>query len=152
MTAFLARIPAGLRFPTDEILCKGDRWQRGCAGADGEAAYAIHTVDGQHFCGYHSPYDNKYAPCVECREKPVLTGTEDTQVCDDCLAAIHRVTEYDYYLAMTGAHDLRHPNRPAPADLPASADRDAYEEVAAGHVCDEDADRRMVKYRASRAS
>ncbi|MEH0579065.1 MULTISPECIES: hypothetical protein [Streptomyces] len=120
MSALPAYITADLRFPADDILCKGDRWQRGCAAADGEAAYAIHTFEGKHFCGYHSPFDNKYAPCANCGEKPALMATEGDAVCDDCLIAINLVTEYDHYLAMTGAHDLRHPNRPAPADLPVS--------------------------------
>lgn len=143
MTAIRAYITAGLRFPADEILCKGDRWQRGCAAVDGEAAYAIHTFEGKHFCGYHSPFDNKYVPCANCGEKLVLMAMEGDAVCDDCLIAINRVTEYDYYLAMTGAHDLRHPHRPAPVDLPVSdyVDHHTREEIgaeeAAGHVCDE---------------
>lgn len=89
-TAIPAYVTAGLRFPDDEILCKGDRWQRGCATADGEAAYAIHTFEGKHYCGYHSPFDNKYVPCVNCGEKPALmsqAATEGDQVCGDCLVA-----------------------------------------------------------------
>jgi hypothetical protein len=87
MATLLPYITTGLRFPADEILCRGDVWQRGCASADGQAAYAIHTYGGKHFCASHSPFDNKYAPCVECREKPALMGTD--QVCDDCRAAGH---------------------------------------------------------------
>lgn len=141
MATLLPYITSGLRFPAEDILCKGDRWRSGCAAADGEAAYAIHTFEGHHYCAYHSPFDNVYAPCVECGEKPALANTGDAALCDDCLAASNRVTEYDYYLAMTGAHDLRHPNRPAPADLPASDYTDAYPANAAGHVCDEAAER-----------
>jgi hypothetical protein len=142
MTSLLPYITAGLRFPNDEILCKGDRWQQGCATADGEAAYAIHTVDGRHYCGYHSPFDNKYGHCDNCGEKPALLAKspDDDQICDDCLTAINQVTEYDHYLAMTGAHDLRHPNRPAPADLPVSNSVDYYtkaEIAPAVHVCNE---------------
>ncbi|KUN37715.1 hypothetical protein AQJ30_15640 [Streptomyces longwoodensis] len=142
----LPYITAGLRFPADDILCKGDTWQRGCASADGEAAYAIHTYKGKHMCAYHSPFDNKYAPCTECGIKPALMAGEDEQICDDCLGAAERVSEYDYYLAMTGAHDLRHPDRPAPGDLPASPDVDHYTKEAfrpAAHVCDEDAERAL---------
>ncbi|MEU0060736.1 hypothetical protein [Streptomyces sp. NPDC006334] len=98
-----AYITAGLRFPNGDILCKGDRWQRGCKAADGEAAYAIHTFDGKHFCGFHSPFDNKYVPCVECSEKPALMAEETAPVCDDC------------------------------------------RKVAAGHVCDEDAERAQYR-------
>ncbi|MGW4731802.1 hypothetical protein ACWEQC_22010 [Streptomyces shenzhenensis] len=89
MTAIPAYITAGLRFPADEILCKGDRWQRGCAAADGEAAYAIHTFEGKHFCGYHSPFDNKYAPCASCGEKPVLMAADGEAVCADCASNVH---------------------------------------------------------------
>lgn len=28
-----------------------------CAGNDGQASPAVHTVDGRHLCGFHSPYD-----------------------------------------------------------------------------------------------
>uniref|UniRef100_UPI00352487C8 hypothetical protein n=1 Tax=Streptomyces sanglieri TaxID=193460 RepID=UPI00352487C8 len=61
-------------------------------------------------------------PCRNCGEKPALKAqsTEDHPICDDCLIEINQVTEYDNYLAATGTHDLRHPNRPPPADLPAS--------------------------------
>ncbi|MER7477383.1 hypothetical protein ABTX60_06970 [Streptomyces sp. NPDC126510] len=97
MATLLPYITSGLRFPAEDILCKGDTWKRGCASADGEPAYAIHTYQGQHFCAYHSPFDNKYAPCAECGVKPALTSGD--QVCDDC------------------------------------------SEAAAGHVCDEDAER-----------
>ncbi|MEU2264983.1 hypothetical protein ABZ568_00715 [Streptomyces olindensis] len=131
MATLLPCITSGLRFPAEDILCKGDTWKRGCASAEGEPAYAIHTYQGQHFCSYHSPFDNKYAPCAECGVKPVLADGD--QVCDDCLSTANRVTEYDHYLAMTGAHDLRHPNRPAPADLPMSdyVDYHTKEEIRA---------------------
>lgn len=124
-----AYITTGLRFPDDEILCRGDRWQQGCATADGEAAYAIHTFGGKHYCGYHSPFDNKYVPCVNCGEKPALkpqSSSEGDPVCDGCLVKINQVTEYDAYLTMTGAHDVRHPDRPAPVDLPVSDYVDYY--------------------------
>lgn len=89
-TTIPAYITAALRFPDDEILCRGDRWQQGCAAADGEAAYAIHTFEGKHYCGYHSPFDNKYAPCRNCGEKPALKpqSTEADPVCDDCMVKI----------------------------------------------------------------
>ncbi|MEU0627742.1 hypothetical protein [Streptomyces sp. NPDC005989] len=122
MSAIPAYITTGLRFPTDEIQCRGDRWRRGCAAADEGAGYAIHTFEGNHYCGYHSPFDNQYVPCHNCGEKPALKAQspDDDPICDDCLIEINQVTEYDNYLAATGAHDLRHPSRPAPADLTAS--------------------------------
>ncbi len=81
MAALLPYITADLRFPTDDILCRGDRWHTGCASADGQPAYAIHTYQGDHFCAYHSPFDNKYVPCETCGEKPALATDP---VCDDC--------------------------------------------------------------------
>ncbi|WP_371099000.1 hypothetical protein [Streptomyces sanglieri] len=62
MSAIPAYITTGLRFPTDEIQCRGDRWHRGCAAVDGQAAYAIHAFEGTHYCGYHSPFDNRAVP------------------------------------------------------------------------------------------
>ncbi|GGZ73122.1 hypothetical protein ACFOOM_01050 [Streptomyces echinoruber] len=89
MASLPAYITTGLRFPTTEILCKGDRAQRGCAAADGEPAYAIHTFEGRHFCGYHSPFDNEYVPCADCGEKPALVPVEGDAVCDDCSEKAH---------------------------------------------------------------
>ncbi|MER6632233.1 hypothetical protein ABT301_29135 [Streptomyces sp. NPDC000987] len=89
MTAIPAYITTGLRFPADEILCRGDRWQQGCAAVDGEAAYAIHTFQGRHYCGYHSPLDNTYVPCADCGEKPAVKPRSTDggdPVCEDCKA------------------------------------------------------------------
>lgn len=85
MSAIPAYITSGLRFPADEIQCRGGRWPNGCAAADGEAAYAIHTVEGRHYCAYHSPFDNQYVPCLTCGTKPALTHPTEDPVCDDCL-------------------------------------------------------------------
>ncbi|MFF6801094.1 hypothetical protein [Streptomyces sp. NPDC012616] len=131
MTALPAYITADLRFPDDEIECRGDSWQRGCAaGDDGQAAYAIHKFMGKRFCGYHSPFDNTYVPCRNCGEKPALMPqtTDDHPVCDDCASTANQVTEPDPHPAATEAHPV-HANRPALADLPAShyADRRTLE-------------------------
>lgn len=64
-------IENALRFTEEGIDCKGDTWQRGCAAADGEPAFAVHTIDGKHYCPYHSPFDNIYVPCTRCGERPV---------------------------------------------------------------------------------
>ncbi|MFJ7489712.1 hypothetical protein ACIQZB_00375 [Streptomyces sp. NPDC097727] len=86
MRAIPAYITTGLRFPADEIPCRGDQWHGGCAAADGQPAYAIHTVKGtHHYCGYHSPFSNRYVPCRTCGEKPALKPqTESDPICDDC--------------------------------------------------------------------
>ncbi|MET7809789.1 hypothetical protein ABZT26_02880 [Streptomyces sp. NPDC005395] len=86
MTTLPAYITTELRFPAGEILCKGDRLQRGCEAADGQAAFAVHTFQGKHFCAYHSPFDHMYAPCVTCGEKPALYEPDADPVCDDCCA------------------------------------------------------------------
>lgn len=58
--------------------------------------------------------------CTNCGINPVLApeSPEEDPLCEECLLQMNNVTHYDYYLAMTEAHDLRHPNRPAPGDLP----------------------------------
>ncbi|MER6559749.1 hypothetical protein ABT300_18845 [Streptomyces sp. NPDC001027] len=143
MTNLLPYITSGLRFAPDDTPCRPGAFSCNYRGEG--PAMAIHTWKGRHLCAYHSPFDNKYVPCAECGEKPALMDGDG--VCDDCLVAINRVTEYDHYLAMTGAHDLRHPNRPAPVDLPVSdyVDYHTKEKVgangAAGRVRDEGGER-----------
>ncbi|MFB0617259.1 hypothetical protein [Streptomyces sp. AGS-58] len=87
MSALPAYITTALRFAPDDTLCKGDRWQSGCAAADGEAAFAVHTYEGRHYCAYHSPFDNAYVPCESCGEKPAPNRAETEPVCADCQSA-----------------------------------------------------------------
>jgi hypothetical protein len=143
MTNLLPYITSGLRFAPDDTPCGPGAFS---CDYNGEGpAMAIHTWKGRHVCAYHSPFDNTYVPCAECGEKPALMDGDG--VCDDCLVAINQVTEYDHYPATTGAHDLRHPHRPAPVDLPVSDYVDYHSKAdlgvkeAAGHVCDEDGER-----------
>lgn len=58
--------------------------------------------------------------CTNCGINEVFApeSVEEDPLCEGCYFKINRVTHYDYYLAMTNSHDLRHPNRPAPQDLP----------------------------------
>lgn len=77
-------IAQDLRFAADDVRCKGDEHQRGCAaGPEGEPADAIHTYDDMNFCASHSAFDNVYVPCVECRVIPV-PADDDSRLCPDC--------------------------------------------------------------------
>ena len=75
-------------------------------------------------------------PCTRCgiNQAPAPYFIDEDPLCDNCVKQIienakqgelpeetesYNPTHYDYYLAMTNAHDLRHPDRPAPSNLPA---------------------------------
>lgn len=90
-----AYVTNALRF-TDgemEIDCQGSADGQ-CVAADGEPAFAIHTVivrymnnETRHLCAIHSPFSNIYVPCGKCHTKPAV-GDECSEVeptCDDCL-------------------------------------------------------------------
>lgn len=90
-----AYVTNALRFTDEaaEVDCQGPSDGR-CVAADGEPAFAIHTVtvrymnnETRHLCAIHSPFSNIYVPCGKCHTKPAI-GDERPEVdplCDDCI-------------------------------------------------------------------